>query len=174
MKVRELGMIGAGIASVTVCMIGILTAANTNKKLNKITEAIGSISKDVDLTVPEDIVTTAMANAAKSVTTKKANEAVEKVTKDFHSTINAKVSDAVDDCYEKMGGTLQKLFTDRLRTGSFEKIENKVALNVTNHLIKNLPILGGFSNNSKEQLIKACVDNGFDSHDISRIMQSMK
>ena len=109
--------------------------------------------------------------------TKVANTAVEngsrQALKDIESHINSEISKAVSSSYEAIEKGLQDKLEKEINLQTIERIENAVSEKVSKQVLNTLKVDSAANKAlTKADVIKACVDKGMKSWEISDVVSA--
>lgn len=148
---------------------------NMERTLDSITHSISSISGNVDLTVPEDIVKLAMTQAAEKATSKAANSAIASIKDNISKDIERRVNTTINDAYKGLESELKSKLLEQVNMQSLERIENSVSEKVSKQVIKSFvnKMITGNSGSTKTDVIKTMTENGYSAYEISQVLSKI-
>jgi actin-related protein len=142
--------------------------------LNNITKSVNDIADDVDLTVPEDIVKTALVMATNKAADKAVNTAVASIKTTVTKNMDERINATIKEVYSNLEGDMEKKLSEKINLTNIEEIKSQVSQKVADQVLKSLlNKVSGFGGSSKADVIKTMSENGFTSYDISRVLESM-
>lgn len=145
--------------------------------LNAITNSVNSIAKDVDLTVPEDVVRVAVAQAADKAADKAVNSAVASIKTTVAKNMDERITSTIKDMYGSLEDDMRKKLLEKVNLTSLEKIENqvsdKVASQVMKTMLSKVTSFGGNGSASKAEVAKYLAEQNYSSWQIKDVLDAM-
>lgn len=148
--------------------------------LNGITRAVGSISDNVDLTVPDNIVQAAVGIATEKAVNSAVKSASESIKANVTKEINQRVKATCEDAYKNVEETVKNKLLEQANETSIAKIETAVTDTVAKEVLKRF-----ISNNSnqnrgynhttsnKADVAKTMIENGYDYWEIGQVLKGV-
>lgn len=143
--------------------------------LNAITNSVNSIAKDVDLTVPEDVVRVAVAQAANKAADKAVNSAVTSIKTTVAKNMDERITSTIKDMYGSLEDDMKKKLLEKVNLTSLEKIENQVSDKVAGQVMKTMlsKVTSIGNGSSKADVAKYLAEQNYSSWQIKDILDSM-
>lgn len=162
---------------------GVMMYVNYNNRinglentLNAITNSVNSIVKDADLTVPEDVVKVAVAQAANKAADKAVNSAVASIKTTVVKNMDERITATIKDVYGSLEDDMKKKLLEKVNLTSLDKIENQVSDKVAGQVMKTmLSKVTSFGNGSasKAEVAKYLAERNYSSWQIKDILDVM-
>jgi len=161
---------------------GVMLYVNYNNRVNKlentldaITNGINSIAKDVDLTVPDDIVKVAVAQAANKAADKAVNSAVTSIKATVAKNMDERITSTIKDVYGSLEEDMKKKLLEKVNLTSLEKIEDQVSDKVAGQVMKTMlsKVTSIGSGSSKADVAKYLAEQNYSSWQIKDILDAM-
>ena len=171
-----IGVVGIGLLAYDIMEKRVDKLENT---LNAIQNSVKSISGDVDLTVPDDVVRLAVTQAAEKASNRAVDSAIKSIQASVEKTMDGRVTSTINSIYSNIENDLKNTLLEKVNTASIERIENSVSDKVSKQVLKNFIVKNVSTptyvstGNGKAEAIKALAENGFDDWEIRRVLEKM-
>lgn len=177
-----LAVVGAVMAAA-----GVMAYDSLNNRIDKmddtldgITRAVGSISDNVDLTVPDNIVQAAVGIATEKAVNTAVKSASESIKANVTKEISKRVTATCEDAYKNVEETVKNKLLEQANETSIAKIETAVTDTVAKEVLKRF-----INNNSnqnrgynhttsnKADVAKTMIENGYDYWEIGQVLKGV-
>ena len=175
MMALGLGMVAIG---------GVVTYVHCNNRinsmeqtLNSITEGISRIAGDVDITVPEDMVKIAVAQAADNAANKAVDSAVSSIKNSVAKSMDERITGTIKEVYSSLEEDMRTKLLEKVNLASLENIENQVSDKVAQQVMKTmLSKVGNFGSSAasnKAEVAKFLAEKHYATWQIKDVLDSM-
>lgn len=165
--VMGLGLVGCGIAIYTLNQKLNKMDANVSQFVSGVTTLTNSIP---EIDIKDEILQGAAYNAAK----KAADEGVKKISKSITESVNNQVSSAIKTAYSNVEDDVKKKLMDSISVTTIDDIKKTVSNELVKKMFSGSVVRPVFtSGDSKEAIIKTCVENNMAAWEIERILNSL-
>lgn len=166
---------------------GVMAYDSLNNRIDKmdntldgITRAVGSISDNVDLTVPDNIVQAAVGIATEKAVNSAVKSASESIKANVTKEISKRVTATCEDAYKNVEETVKNKLLEQANETSIAKIETAVTDTVAKEVLKRF-----INNNSnqnrgynhttsnKADVAKTMIENGYDYWEIGQVLKGV-
>lgn len=148
--------------------------------LNGITRAVGSISDNVDLTVPDNIVQAAVGIATERAVNTAVKSASESIKANVTKEINQRVKATCEDAYKNVEETVKNKLLEQANGTSIAKIETAVTDTVAKEVLKrfisnnsNQNRAYNYTTSNKAEVAKTMIENGYDCWEIGQVLKGV-
>lgn len=176
------------VVGTVMAAAGVMAYDSLNNRIDKmdntldgITRAVGSISDNVDLTVPDNIVQAAIGVATEKAVNSAVKSASESIKANVTKEISKRVTATCEDAYKNVEETVKNKLLEQINNGtSITKIETAVTDTVAKEVLKRF-----ISNNSnqnrgynqttsnKAEVAKTMIENGYDYWEIGQVLKGV-
>lgn len=175
------------VVGTVMAAAGVMAYDSLNNRIDKmddtldgITRAVGSISDNVDLTVPDNIVQAAVGIATEKAVNTAVKSASESIKANVTKEISKRVTATCEDAYKNVEETVKNKLLEQANETSIAKIETAVTDTVAKEVLKRF-----ISNNSnqnrgynhttsnKADVAKTMIENGYDYWEIGQVLKGV-
>lgn len=175
------------VVGTVMAAAGVMAYDSLNNRIDKmdntldgITRAVGSISDNVDLTVPDNIVQAAVGIATEKAVNTAVKSASESIKANVTKEISKRVTATCEDAYKNVEETVKNKLLEQANETSIAKIETAVTDTVAKEVLKRF-----INNNSnqnrgynhttsnKADVAKTMIENGYDYWEIGQVLKGV-